>query len=187
MTEIIGSTTSDNELIAAFKNGDIRGFNEIVRRYQKQVYMVSFRMVTNADDADDITQEVFIKIHSSLKEFRGDSSLFSWLYRIATNMSLNHIRKRKTMNTVSVDDVMELSTDEHHTAGESMDDDLKKKLVLEAIETLPPQQRIVFNMRYYDEMTYEEISATLEKSVGGLKANYFHAVKKISEYVKSKL
>jgi len=177
---------NDIELIKQFKNGDIRGYNEIVRKYQQQVYWVIRKIVQDHDETDDITQEVFIKIYSALKDFREESNLFTWLYRIATNFAINHVRKVKVKNTVSLDVVSEVEYGEKR-ADEIIDDQRQRKILEEAIETLPPQQRAVFNMRYYDELPYEEISNILGKSVGGIKANYFHAVKKIGEYVKGKL
>ncbi|HEY3249685.1 MAG TPA: RNA polymerase sigma factor [Ignavibacteria bacterium] len=178
---------SDIELIKQFKNGDVKGYNEIVRKYQKQVYWVIRRIVQDHDETDDITQEVFIKVYSALKDFREEANLFTWLYRIATNFAINHIRKVKIKNTVSFEVVTEVIEYQEKKADEAIDDQRKRKILEEAIETLPPQQRAVFNMRYYDELPYEEISKILGKSVGGIKANYFHAVKKIGEYVKRKL
>ncbi len=187
MTGNIASTNNDSELIRQFKSGDIRGFNEIVKKYQKQVYWVIRKMVLDHDEADDITQEVFIKVHSALMDFREESNLFTWLYRIATNYSLNHIKKVKVRNTVSVETVLEPIESGDRGSDEIIDDDTKRKVLDEAIETLPPQQRAVFNMRYYDRLPYDDIANILGKSTGGIKANYFHAVKKIGEYVKGKI
>ncbi len=178
---------TDADLIREFKNGDVRGYNEIVRKYQQQVYWVIRKMVLSHDDADDITQEVFIKVYSALMDFREESNLFTWLYRIATNYAINHIRKVKVKNTVSVELVSEVMVSEDKRTDEVLDEEKRRKILEDAIETLPPQQRAVFNMRYYDELPYEEISKILKKSVGGIKANYFHAVKKIGEYVKDKM
>jgi RNA polymerase sigma-70 factor (ECF subfamily) len=179
--------TPDNELIKQFKNGDIRGYNEIVRRYQQQVYWVIRRMVNSHDDADDLTQEVFIKVYSALKEFREESNLFTWLYRIATNYSLNHIKKIKVKNTVSFEIITEAVVYKEKMSDEKIDEEQQRKYLLEAIESLPAQQKAVFNLRYYEELPYEQISKILDKSVGGIKANYFHAVKKLGEYLKRKL
>lgn len=187
MTDIIGSKSSDEELIAAYKNGDMRGYNEIVRRYQQQVYWVIRKLVNTHDDADDITQEVFIKIFTALKDFREEANLFTWLYRIAVNYSLNHLNKAKIKSTVSMETVLEPMDHESTQADERMDAESKRKLVFEAINTLPPQQKAVFNFRYYDELPYEDIANIMKLSVGGAKSNYFHAVKKIGEYVKGKL
>jgi len=178
---------TDSELIREFKNGDIKGYNEIVRKYQQQVYWVIRKMVNSHDDADDITQEVFIKIYTALNDFREDSNLFTWLYRIATNYAINHIRKAKVKNTISVELVSEPIESNDKSTGDLMDEERRRIILEKAIETLPPKQRAVFNLRYYDELPYEEISKILKKSVGGIKANYFHAVKKIGEYVKEKM
>src|SRR4030095_14466907 len=103
MTGNTRNINNDSELVRQFKNGDIKGYNEIVRKYQQQVYRVIRKMVLDHDEADDITQEVFIKVYSALKDFREESNLFTWLYRIATNYSLNHIRKIKIKSTVSME------------------------------------------------------------------------------------
>ena len=177
----------DSELIKQFKNGDVRGYNGIVNKYQKQVYWVIRKMVQDHDEADDITQEVFIKVYSALKNFREESNLFTWLYRIAVNYSINHINKTKNKNTVSVELVLEPIESGNVSADEQIDEENNRKILEKAIETLPAQQRAVFNMRYYDRIQYDEIASILGKSVGGVKANYFHAVKKIGEYVKGKI
>ena len=178
---------NDSELIRQFKNGDVRGFNEIVRKYQQQVYWVIRKIIQDHDETDDITQEVFIKVHSALKDFREESNLFTWLYRIATNYAINHTKKVKVRNTVSVEVVMEPIESGDKRTDELMDEETRRKILEEAIETLPAQQRAVFNMRYYDELQYSEIAGILGRSEGGIKANYFHAVKKIGEYVKGKI
>ena len=187
MTGNIANKNNDPELIQRFKNGDITGFNEIVRKYKQQVYWVIRKMVQDHDEADDITQEVFIKVYTALKDFREESNLFTWLYRIATNYSINHLRKVKVRNTVSVELVVEPMESKERGADEAIDDEARRRYLEEAIETLPAQQRAVFNMRYYDRLPYDEIAQILGKSTGGIKANYFHAVKKIGEYVKGKI
>lgn len=187
MTGNIANINGDPELIRLFKQGDIKGYNEIVRKYQKQVYWVIRKMVLDHDTADDITQEVFIKVYSALKDFREESNLFTWLYRIATNYSINHLNKTKVRNTVSVELVLEPIESHDKGADEEIDEDQRRKILEAAIETLPAQQRAVFNMRYYDQLPYDEIASILGKSTGGIKANYFHAVKKIGEFVKGKI
>lgn len=178
---------NDSELIRQFKNGDVKGYNEIVRKYQQQVYWVIRKIVQDHDETDDITQEVFIKVYSALKDFREESNLFTWLYRIATNYAINHTKKVKVRNTVSVEVIMEPIESGDKRTDELLDEESRRKVLEEAIETLPAQQRAVFNMRYYDELQYSEIAEMLGKSEGGIKANYFHAVKKIGEYVKGKI
>jgi RNA polymerase sigma-70 factor (ECF subfamily) len=177
----------DSELISAFKNGDIGGYNEIVRRYQQQVYWVIRKIVNSHDDADDLTQEVFIKIYSALKDFREESNLFTWLYRIATNYSINHIRKAKIKNTVSFEIITQQVESGDKKSDEAVDEKTRRKLLEEAIETLPAQQRAVFNLRYNENLSYEDISKIMNKSVGGVKANYFHAVRKLGDYLKMKM
>lgn len=183
----IANKNNDPELIQRFKNGDISGFNEIVRKYQQQVYWVIRKMVQDHDEADDITQEVFIKVYNALKDFREESNLFTWLYRIATNHSINHLKKTKIKNTVSMELVAEPIESNDKNADEEMDDERKREYLMEAIETLPARQRAVFNMRYYDQLPYDEIAEILGKSTGGIKANYFHAVKKLGDYLKGKI
>jgi RNA polymerase sigma-70 factor (ECF subfamily) len=183
----IPKINNDSELIRQFKNGDVKGYNEIVRKYQKQVYWVIRKMVLDHDEADDITQEVFIKVHSALKDFREESNLFTWLYRIATNYSINHLKKVKTRSTVSVEIVAEALESNEKGTDERIDEVQRRKILEEAIDTLPAQQRAVFDLRYYDQLPYDEIAGILGKSVGGIKANYFHAVKKIGECVKGKI
>lgn len=178
---------NDAEFIRLFKGGDVKGYNEIVRKYQKQIYWVIRKMVLDHDEADDITQEVFIKVYSALKDFREESNLFTWLYRIAVNYSLNHIKKVKTRNTVSVEMVLEPMESGDKRADELMDEHTRRQILESAIETLPEQQRAAFNLRYYDQLPYEEIAEILGKSIGGIKANYFHAVRKIGEFVKGKI
>ena len=187
MTGNIAKKNIDAELISRFKSGDITGFNEIVRKYQQQVYWVIRKMVQDHDEADDLTQEVFIKVHSALKDFREEANLFTWLYRIATNYSINHLKKVKVRNTVSVEMVVEPIESTDKRADEEIDEETRRQYLMEAIETLPAQQRAVFNMRYYDQLQYDEIAEMLGKSTGGIKANYFHAVKKIGEYLKGKI
>lgn len=178
------SEKSDAELVEAFQQGDERAFTELVHRYQERIYWLARRFQNNHDDADEIVQEVFCKAYESLKEFRGESSFYTWLYRITVNASLNAVRRERVRKFFRLDELLEQpeSTD-------SMPDDLlegveQRSLIDEAVATLPEKQKAVFIMRYYDELSYEEISKILKTSVGGLKANYFHAIKKIGEYLK---
>ena len=175
---------TDLELIEAFHSGDIKGFNELVRRYEEKVYWISRRIVGNHEDADDVTQEVFIRVHGALKKFRAESGFYTWLYRIAANLSLNALRKNRIRDFIRFEEVEE--TLEHPDEGPDQAT-LKKEYneILErAIARLPPKQKAVFMLRYYDEMPYEEMAKIMKKSVGGLKANYFHALKKVQEYMR---
>ena len=145
-------------------------------------------MVLYHDDADEITQEVFIKLHSSIKNFRGESSLFTYLYRIAMNYSLNHLKRNKKINEKhkNIDDENYQIRNNDLSADEMIDEKSKENILLEAISRLPEKQRAVYNLRFYDGLSYEDISKILKKSEGGLKANYFHAVKKIEEFIEKK-
>jgi RNA polymerase sigma factor (sigma-70 family) len=157
-------------------------FNQIVLKYQKRVYWHIRRLVVDHDDADDVTQNTFIKAWKGLDGFKEDSQLFTWLYRIATNESFTFIKQKKAKLNVPLDDVSYAIAaslaDDHFFTG----DEIQKKLQM-AILTLPDKQRIVFNMKYFDEMKYEEMSKVLDTSVGALKASFHIAVKKIEAFV----
>lgn len=188
MTDFELNINSDDELlIAAFKAGSQNAFNLIVRKYQKRIYMLIRKMVLDHDDADDITQEVFIKLYGSLNNFRGDSKFFTYLYKIAVNYSINHLNRKSKLNkrNSEFDETNEFHSLENlNDFSEISDEKNRSEILKEAIESLPDQQRAVFIMRYYDNLSYEEISKILEKSVGGMKANYFHALKKIGNCLK---
>lgn len=174
----------DKELLALYHSGrKEQMFNELVRRYQKRIYWVTRRMVKRHEDADDIAQDVFVKAYTALENFRGESNIYTWLYRIAVNLSINHLRKQKVRNAVDLDDYLPfLAKDAEQDSTIVRKENVS--LIEQAIGTLPEKQRAVFIMRYYDEMPYEQISAILGTSVGGLKANFHHAVKKVAAYVK---
>jgi RNA polymerase sigma-70 factor (ECF subfamily) len=173
---------TDRELIQTFQQGDVRGFNELVRRYQERVYWIARRIAGTHEDADDIVQEVFVRVYEKLKDFRGDSSFYTWLYRISVNVSLNTIQKKRVKDFLQLDQLFEESLPTDVQADTPVLSQEYQTILERAIETLPPKQRAVFMMRYYDEMTYEEMAKLLNQSEGGLKANYFHAVKKIQEF-----
>jgi RNA polymerase sigma-70 factor, ECF subfamily len=178
------SDLNDGELVRKFQDGNESAFNELVLRYQEKIYWVARRFSGSHDNADDITQEVFCKMYESLKDFRGDSSLYTWLYRIAVNVSLNYLRKQKVREFLRIDEMFEVES----SADESPEAIVEKKeylsLIEHAVAMLPEKQKTVFVMRYYEEMPYEEIAEVLKTSVGGLKANYFHAVRKVGEYIR---
>ncbi len=174
----------DKELLAKLRNPETRnyGFNMLVRQYQQRVYWHVRKMVIDHDDADDLTQEIFIKIHKAIDQFREDALLFTWIYRIATNECLSFLQKKRRRFFLPLEDVgAELSrkVDE----GDLMSgEDIQKKLQ-KALLKLPDKQRLVFNMKYFDEMPYEQIADITATSVGALKASYHHAVKKIEEFL----
>ncbi|MFC6998156.1 RNA polymerase sigma factor [Rufibacter roseus] len=176
----------DKEILEKFQNPDSRNlaFNQLVRKYQQKVYWHVRKMVIDHDDADDLTQEVFVKVWSHLESFRKDSQLYTWIYRIATNECLNFLSAKKKRFFLPLHDVAaelaeKLDSSDHFT-GEEVQLKLQKALL-----RLPEKQRLVFNMKYFDDLKYEEISEILGTSVGALKASYHIAVKKIEEFLKN--
>jgi RNA polymerase sigma-70 factor (ECF subfamily) len=175
---------SDSELLFQFKQPLLKetAFTAIIKKYQEKLYWHVRRMVVDHDDANDVLQNAFIKIWKALENFREDSQLYTWLYRIATNESLTFLEQQKKKSLVSLSDV-ESGLSNKIKADENFDaNKLEWKLQL-AIQELPEKQRLVFNLRYYDEMPYEEMSRVLDTSEGALKASYHHAAKKIEEYL----
>ncbi|MCX6311677.1 MAG: sigma-70 family RNA polymerase sigma factor [Bacteroidetes bacterium] len=177
---------SDKELIDLFREERTRqnAFRKIVERYQKRLYWHIRRMLIDHDDTDDVLQNVFIKSWKGLDNFKEDSQLYTWLYRIATNETLSFIRQRKADRFVRFGDVeqsieSQLSDDNFFSG-----DAIQKKLQI-AIAQLPEKQRLVFTMKYFEDMKYDDMSAVLETSVGALKASYHHAVKKIEAFIKA--
>ena len=180
MSDII----DDNELIFQFKNGKNKEvpFTGIVKKYQERLYWHIRRMVVVHEDADDVLQNVFIKVWKNLDGFREDSQLYTWLYRIATNETYTFLESRKKRMSTSLDNE-EIDLVNRIKADEMFDGNkIEWKLEL-AIQTLPKKQKTVFLLRYYDEMPYEEMSKTLGTSEGALKASYHHAVKKVEEFL----
>lgn len=189
MADSINIQSEDRDIIESFKSGNKNAFNIIVLKYQKRIYWLVRRFVLDHDDADDLTQEVFVKLYKSLYDFRGDSALFTYLYKIAVNFSLNHLKKKKSVSMYSDDlnsEIYNLKSHEPET-DELYDKQINTKLIYEAIKSLPEQQRAVFTLRFYEELTYDDIAKVMGTSVGGLKANYFHAFKKIQAFLKRKI
>ena len=176
----------DSEIIQKFADPKTRdeAFNLLLNKYQQKLYWHIRRLVINHDDADDLIQDVFIKVWKNLGDFRSDSQLYTWLYRIATNESITFLNRKKLKNNVSLD---EAGLDLADTlAGSTYFDGDKAQMKLQkALLTLPEKQRLVFNMKYFDDLKYDEISAILGTSVGGLKASFHLAVKKIEHYLLS--
>jgi RNA polymerase sigma-70 factor (ECF subfamily) len=158
-----------------------QGFNLLIIKYQHKVYMLVRRLVYFHSDADDITQETFIKVYERINQFREESGLFTWIYRIATNEALTFIKKKKRRAFLMSDSSQNLAS----TLNEDPlfdGDDIQRKL-FDAVDKLPARQKVVFNMKYFEEMKYEEIARVLDVSVGALKTSYHHAVRKITKYV----
>lgn len=175
---------TDIELVELFRDANKKhfAFNLLVRRYQEKTYYFVRRMVINHDDADDVVQNVFIKVWNNLENFREDSRFFTWLYRIAVNESLSFLKSRNLRSYLSLSSpeasMLKAVQDDNYFDGTEI-----QKRLREAIVCLPRKQQLVFNMRYYDDLSYEAISEILGTSVGALKASYHFAIKKIEKHV----
>lgn len=158
------------------------GFEMLVSTYSERIYWQIRKMVLSHDDANDILQDVFIKAWLNIENFRGDSKLSTWLYRIAINESITFINRKKRQQNISMDsdDSFLLNTLE---GDEFFDGDEAQKLLQQAVLTLPDKQRLVFQMKYFDDMKYDDISAITGTSVGALKASFHHAVKKVESFL----
>ncbi|MDD4107961.1 MAG: RNA polymerase sigma factor [Prolixibacteraceae bacterium] len=174
----------DTQLIAELKQADRResAFKKLVQIYQEKLYWHVRKMTMNHDDTDDILQNTFIKVWNNIENFREESTLYTWLYRIATNETITFINNQKKKNWLSINEttnyLMENLQSDPYFEGDKI-----QLLLQKAILTLPQKQRLVFNMRYFDEMKYEDMSKILNTSVGALKASYHHAAKKIEQYI----
>lgn len=156
-------------------------FNLIVRKYQERIYWHIRKIVVNHDDADDVVQNTFLKVWGGLQNFREDSQLYTWLYRIATNEALTFLKRKKTKYFLPIIDVEQQLSNSIESDAYFDGDELQAKLQ-KAVLKLPEKQRLVFNMKYFDEMKYEEMSEILGTSVGALKASFHHAVKKVEKF-----
>ena len=176
---------TDEDIIDKIKDNKTvdYGFNLLLEKYQEKVYWVIRRMVIDHESSDDIAQETFVKVWKNLDKFKGESKLYTWIYRIATNEALTHLRKKKRRFFLSIGDIenelMSTLEADIYYSGDVIQLKLQK-----AILTLPEKQRLVFNMKYFEELKFREIAEVLEVTVGSLKAQYHHAVKKIEKYLK---
>jgi RNA polymerase sigma-70 factor (ECF subfamily) len=180
----VANKRNEQMILAQLKDSTLRNaaFSLVVERYSKQIYWHIRNMVLSHDDTNDLVQETFIKAWNSIEKFRGDSQISTWLYRIAINETLAFLKKRQ-IETIPLDN------EEHDFIGTIESDayfcgDKADALFRKAIGTLPEKQRLIFNMKYYEEMKYEEISEILGTSVGALKASYHIAIKKIETFIK---
>ena len=172
---------TDNDIIQLYcNNRQEEAFNGIVNAYTERLYWHVRRFLCSHEDTNDLLQDIFIKIWTALPTFRGDAKLYTWLYRIATNEVLNHLRKKRFKALVSLESsaaiVEKMIDDDQHFNGNQLQRELHK-----AIQRLPDKQRVVFSLRYFDEMKYEDIADITGTSVGALKASYHHAYAKIKE------
>jgi RNA polymerase sigma-70 factor (ECF subfamily) len=177
----------DKELLFQFQHMDTkeRAFTAIIKKYQEKLYWHVRRLVVAHDDANDVLQNVFIKVWNGLANFREDSQLYTWLYRIATNESLSFLEQQKRRGTISLDDEGSETLANQVKADTNFDANKLEWKLQVAIQQLPEKQRLVFNLRYFDEMPYQEMSRILDTSEGALKASYHHAAKKIEEFIKN--
>ncbi len=182
----MSASVSDTEILAKFQDERTRNeaFNLLLKKYQQKIYGHVRRMVIDHDDADDLVQDIFIKVWKNLPGFRNDAQLYTWMYRIATNECITFLNKKKQKNNIPLDDVSyelaESLADSTYLSGDKVQLKLQQALL-----TLPDKQRLVFNMKYYDDLKYEEMSEILGTSVGALKASFHLAVKKIEAYLTS--
>jgi RNA polymerase sigma factor (sigma-70 family) len=177
----------DAEILSKFQDEKTRNeaFNLLLKKYQQKLYWHIRRMVIDHDDADDVVQDTFIKIWKNLPGFRNDAQLYTWMYRIATNECITFLNKKKQKNNIPLDDVAYELADTLADSTYFNGDQAQRKLQ-QAILTLPEKQRLVFNMKYYEDMKYEEMSEVLGTSVGALKASFHLAVKKIESFLLSR-
>lgn len=175
---------TDHELLQLFRLPEERekAYTNLIRKYQEKLYWHIRRMVIHHEDANDVLQNVLIKVWRGLDQFREDAQLFTWMYRIATNESLTYLEQQKKRATTSMELIPGGLEDRVEREKGFDAQKLEWKLQL-AIQQLPEKQKIVFNLRYYDELPYEQMSEILETSVGALKASYHHAVKKIEDFM----
>jgi len=175
---------NEKEIIALLQDPlrQREAFEQIVKEYSEQLYWQIRRMVFSHEDANDLLQNTFVKAWLNIDYFRGDAKMSTWLYRIAFNECLTFLNKQRANNQISIDEINaemigKLESDPY------FDGDATQKAFLKAIQSLPEKQRIVFNLKYFKEMKYEEISEILGTSIGGLKASYHHAIKKIEAFI----
>jgi len=180
----VGKTNPDSDIFDLLKEDLNKGFRLVVERYSSKLYWHIRRLVILHEDADDALQNTFINAWRNISEFRSESSIYTWLYAIATNEALALINKRKRNSAVSLDDLGTYFANSQEGSSWFDGNEAQKKLQ-NAILQLPEKQRIVFNLKYFDEMPYEEMSGVLNTSVGALKASYHHAVKKIEDFIRN--
>ncbi|MCT8341034.1 RNA polymerase sigma factor [Flavobacteriaceae bacterium TK19130] len=175
----------EQALVVRLQNGSDSdaAFRELVNTYKERLYWHIRKMVLNHDDADDVLQNTFVKVYRNIDSFQGNSALYTWMYRIATNEALTFLKRKAKRNHITSEELKEkliegLTTDPYFE-GEAIQVQLQK-----AIAQLPEKQQLVFNMKYFGDHTYEELSEILDTSVGGLKSSYHIAVKKVTAFIK---
>ena len=178
---------TDKEIIELYKAGQReKAFSEIVESYSERLYWHVRRFLCSHEDTDDLLQEIFIKVWSSLSSFRGESQLYTWIYRIATNESLNFLQKQKIRAALRFEDITS-KLDDKIDEDTGVDGNEAQKALMKAVSRLPSKQKTVFIMRWFDDLSYEEISEILGTSVGALKASYHFAQEKIRSEIEKYL
>ena len=172
--------------IEQLQNADTKekAFKQLVSNYKERLYWHIRKIVISHDAADDVLQNTFIKVFKGIDNFKQESQLFSWLYRIATNESISFINKRAKSSNLDISDYQQKLTS-NLGSDHLFDGDQIQIILQKAIKRLPTKQQLVFNMKYFDQLKYKQISEILDTSEGALKASYFHAVKKIEDYIKN--
>lgn len=175
---------SEQQLVSRLQGGDKNAFSILVKQFQERLYWHVRNIVKNHDDADDVLQNVFIKVYRNIDKFKGDSKLYTWLYRIASNEAITFINKLARQQSITSEELQttiinNLESDVYFEGNE-----IQLKLQ-RAIATLPPKQQQVFQMKYFEDITYDAMSEILETSVGALKSSYHIATKKITEHLKT--
>lgn len=177
-------SNNDFEMVRSFVAGDESSFNKIALKYQEKIYWHARKMTGNHLDADEILQEVLLVLYTKLKNFRFKSSLYTWIYRITATRSINFIKRKNIRRFFSLEDEESSSLTGGSDIIKNIEDKEKLKKLDSILRKIPAKQREVFIMRNFEELSYEEISEITGRSVGGLKSNYFHAVKKIYKMMK---
>lgn len=180
------SDAHESEILSMLSKEEtqIKAFEQIVTIYRQKIYWHIRRMVIDHEDANDVTQEVFIKAWKSIANFKGETQIYTWLYRIATNESINFLNRKRKTTFIPFEEIKQ-NWEKKIDTSEYLSGTMLERKLQKAIMQLPDKQRAVFNLKYFDEMKYEEMSKVLDTSVGALKASYHHAVKKIEEYIKN--
>ncbi|MBU0518529.1 sigma-70 family RNA polymerase sigma factor [bacterium] len=178
-------TQEDKNLLSRLKKGEDTAFNELVKTYQQQIYQLAKRILGTHHEAEDLTQEVFIKVHHKIREFRGDASLFTWIYRIAVNLALNAQRKRRFKQLVSLDVIGFSIASKRAAPDQETERNETLRLVRAAIDKLPEKQKIVFTLRHDQGLPHTEIAKIMNREEGTVRANYHQALRKLRKAVKS--
>ena len=174
----------NQELVARFQGGDETAFNELVSRHRQEIFFLALGLVGTREDAEDLAQDAFVRAYESLPKFRGQSSFRTWLYRIALNLCLNEVRKRKVRQLMSLDSSGTTMVSREVKPDEAMEEAERHQRLAAAVGKLPPKQKRVFALRYFSEMPYAEIAEMLDREVGTVKANYFQAIQKLRAVLK---